>query len=205
MLCLRPRFAVAIRALQSRAHVHPAAPNLISHRLIPRQGALNGQRNTLSTSQTNNGVYVGRSGRKYEIQRILREEKSPRRHVCLATSVDRDYSSLGLPAYCFLSAANRAFILKFIHAVNFEDLQDINNKLRSGTSYLRLSEDIIPGESTFVFRWCTGHLLRLSKKDLPIEVIKKILRNALRGLAELHDHDIVHTGKPHLRDAVSIN
>lgn len=46
----------------------------------------------------------------------------------------------------------------------------------------------------FVFEHFTDHLLTLAQKDFPITVIKRILKNALTGLAELHDRDIVHTG-----------
>lgn len=46
----------------------------------------------------------------------------------------------------------------------------------------------------FVFEHFTGHLLNLAQKYLPLIVIKKILKNALTGLAELHDRDVVHTG-----------
>jgi hypothetical protein len=46
----------------------------------------------------------------------------------------------------------------------------------------------------FVFEHFTGHLLTLAQKDLPLVVIKRILKSALTGLAELHDQDIVHTG-----------
>ncbi|OAT04987.1 serine/threonine protein kinase, variant 3 [Blastomyces gilchristii SLH14081] len=45
----------------------------------------------------------------------------------------------------------------------------------------------------FVFKCYTDHLLNLTQKDLPLKVKKKILKCALHGVAELHDHDIVHT------------
>ena len=46
----------------------------------------------------------------------------------------------------------------------------------------------------FVFEHSTGHLLTLAQRDLTVVVIKRILKNALTGIAELHDQDIVHTG-----------
>jgi hypothetical protein len=46
----------------------------------------------------------------------------------------------------------------------------------------------------FVPEHFTDHLLTLAQKDLPLMVIKRVLRDALTGLAELHDQDIVHTG-----------
>lgn len=46
----------------------------------------------------------------------------------------------------------------------------------------------------FVFEHFTSHLLALAGKDLPLRVTKRILKDALLWLAELHDLDIVHTG-----------
>lgn len=46
----------------------------------------------------------------------------------------------------------------------------------------------------FVFEHFTDHILTLAQRDLPLVVVKRILKNALTGLAELHDQDIVHTG-----------
>ncbi|KAJ5105908.1 hypothetical protein NUU61_003255 [Penicillium alfredii] len=45
----------------------------------------------------------------------------------------------------------------------------------------------------FVFEHFEDHLLELAQKDLPLEVKNKILEDALREIAELHDQDIVHT------------
>jgi hypothetical protein len=47
----------------------------------------------------------------------------------------------------------------------------------------------------FVFEYFADHLLHLAQKDLPLEVTKRILRGALRGIAELHEQDIVHIGR----------
>lgn len=95
--------------------------------------------------------------------------------------------------YCF-SADGHKFILKYIHPVNFEDLQEVNNRLRGNASHVRLAVDTIPDKSMFVFEHFTGHLLTLAQKNLPLVMIKRILKDALTGLAELHDQDIVHTG-----------
>lgn len=92
------------------------------------------------------------------------------------------------------SADGHKFILKYIHPVNFEDLQEVNNRLRGNASHVRLSMDTIPDKSMFVFDHFTGHLLTLAQKNLPLAVIKRILKDALTGLAELHEQDIIHTG-----------
>lgn len=89
--------------------------------------------------------------------------------------------------------------MKYIHTVNFEDLQNINNRLRGGgASHVRLAQDTIPEKSMFVFEYFADHLLHLAQKDLRLPVTKGILKDALRGIAELHDKDIVHTGRSHL-------
>ena len=101
------------------------------------------------------------------------------------------------PAYCFLSAGDQKFILKYIHEVNFKDLQDINNRLHGCAKHVRLVEDTIHERSMFVFHYFDDHLLRLVGKDLPLAVTKRILKDVLRGIAELHDQDVVHTGGFH--------
>jgi tRNA A-37 threonylcarbamoyl transferase component Bud32 len=88
-------------------------------------------------------------------------------------------------------------MLKYIHETNFTDLQDIDNRLRGKASYVRLVKDTIPEKSMFVFRYFKGHLLRLAQKGLPIAVTKRMLKDVLREIAELHDQDIVHTGSLH--------
>ncbi|PYI08835.1 kinase-like protein [Aspergillus sclerotiicarbonarius CBS 121057] len=120
-------------------------------------------------------VYTGQSGCKYRVERVLQEETSPPRQVYLAGSGDRK------------------FILKYIHAVNYHYLEDINNRLRNSAEHVRLTQDRIPEKSMFVFEYLKDHLLHLAQKDLPIDTTKRILKDALLGLAELHDQDIVHT------------
>ncbi|GAB1193699.1 hypothetical protein APSETT444_002924 [Aspergillus pseudonomiae] len=120
--------------------------------------------------------HTGLSGRTYTIEHVLKEEVSPPRQVYRA------------------SADGQQFILKYIHPVNFEDLEEVNNLLRGNASHVRLAVDTIPDKSMFVFEHFTGHLLALAQKDLPLVVIKRILKNALTGLVELHDQDIIHTG-----------
>lgn len=47
----------------------------------------------------------------------------------------------------------------------------------------------------FVYKYFTDDLLSLVRKNLPIAHTKRILKDTLRGLAALHDHNIIHTGK----------
>lgn len=47
----------------------------------------------------------------------------------------------------------------------------------------------------FVFEYLTGHLLHLAQKDLLLGTRKKLLKEALFGIAEMHEKDVVHTGE----------
>jgi serine/threonine protein kinase len=67
-------------------------------------------------------------------------------------------------------------------------------KLR-GCPYLRLPQDTVPEQSIFVYKYFSDDLLSLVQKDLPIALTKRILKDTLRGLAALHDQNIIHTGK----------
>ncbi len=60
--------------------------------------------------------------------------------------------------------------------------------------YVRGLKDTAPDESIFVFKYLKENLLGLVQKNLPIAITKGILKDALRGLAALHDKDIVHNG-----------
>lgn len=61
--------------------------------------------------------------------------------------------------------------------------------------YLRLMQDTVPEQSIFVYKYFNDHLLSLAQKDLSIALTKRILKDTLRGLAALHDKNIVHTGR----------
>lgn len=151
----------------------------------------------MSSAPVDSKGYIGQSGCHYIIEQVLQEETFPLRRVYFATQVNLITPRFGLPAYCFLSVGNQKFILKYVHEVNFKDLQDINNRLRGGANHVRLVNDTIPEKSMFVFQYFADHLLHLVQKDLPLTATKRILKDALRGIAELHDQDIVHTGSFH--------
>ncbi|KAI4126993.1 MAG: hypothetical protein LQ338_003448 [Usnochroma carphineum] len=117
--------------------------------------------------------FIGQSGHRYLIDRVLQDKGPPFGRVCLAT------------------ADNQKFVLKDIPA-DFEYYEKMYRNL-CGCPYLRPLQDIIPDQSIFVFDYYTDHLLNVVQKDLPDAVIKRILHDALCGLATLHDHNIVHT------------
>jgi len=76
----------------------------------------------------------------------------------------------------------------------YEDMQ----RALGSSRFLRVLQDTIPDRSMFVYKYLKDHLLFLVQRDLPLLLIKRILKDALRGLAELHHQNIVHTGQPDL-------
>lgn len=125
--------------------------------------------------------FSGQFGTKYTVFKTLQEEKFPPRRVYLASDPQGEKT-----------------ILKYIHEANYRYLvNEIYGRLRSNTHHLRLYKDVVPEMSLFVFEHFTGHLLELAQKGLPILTTKRILKEALLGLAEMHDQDIVHTGMFH--------
>jgi serine/threonine protein kinase len=58
--------------------------------------------------------------------------------------------------------------------------------------YLRAVQDTIPGQRMFVNEYLSDHLLNFAWKPLPLGTQKRILRDALRGLAAMHAQDIAH-------------
>lgn len=59
--------------------------------------------------------------------------------------------------------------------------------------YIRVAEDAIPDQSMFAYKYFKDHLLFFAQKDSPLPLIKRILRDSLRGIAALHEKGIVHT------------
>lgn len=66
------------------------------------------------------------------------------------------------------------------------------NDLRKST-YIRVADDTIPNHSMFVYKYLRDHLLSIAQKDTPLPLMKRILRDSLRGIADLHEKGIVHT------------
>ena len=200
MLSLGSRSSLAV--CRSRTYLNLAVPRLTKWTpALPRTPAivpatLHRNTSTKSSAPGDPKEYIGQSGCHYSIERVLQEKTSPLRRIYSATQVNL-ITRYNLRAYCFLSANNQKFILKYVHEGDFTYLLDINNRLRCIANHVRLVKDAIPEKSMFVFQYFDGHLLRLALKDLPIAVTKQILKDALRGIAELHDQDIVHTGSFH--------
>jgi len=66
------------------------------------------------------------------------------------------------------------------------------NDLRR-SPYIRVADDTIPDQSMFVYKYLKDHLLSFVQKNVPLSLTKQVLRDSLRGIAALHEKDIVHT------------
>jgi serine/threonine protein kinase len=75
---------------------------------------------------------------------------------------------------------------------DFKYFQDMFWDLRK-SPYVRVAHDAIPDQSMFAYKYFKDHLLSFAQKDIPLPLIKRILRDSLRGIAELHEKGIVHT------------
>lgn len=65
----------------------------------------------------------------------------------------------------------------------------------AGRPNLRTVMDTIPEQLLFVYNYFTGDLLELAEKaNLSGAERKRILRDALAGLADLHEQKILHGG-----------
>ncbi|KAK5124300.1 hypothetical protein LTR85_002003 [Meristemomyces frigidus] len=91
-----------------------------------------------------------------------------------------------------LNSGEEQFVLKEMSVDDYHYYEDMYRDL-VGSRYIRLLHDTVPQGSMFVFRYYPEHLLRAVREGLSVECAKQILRDTLRGIAELHAKDIVHT------------
>ncbi|PSN69711.1 putative serine/threonine protein kinase [Corynespora cassiicola Philippines] len=116
---------------------------------------------------------IGASGRCYLFKELIQERPHLGR-VWLATS-GRD-----------------KFVLKDIPQDIFSSFNEhIRTRLRE-SQYLRLPSDAIPDQRIFVYKYFTHEFLSLLRNKISMQARKQILKDSLRGIAELHDQDIVH-------------
>ncbi|EFR04876.1 serine/threonine protein kinase [Nannizzia gypsea CBS 118893] len=96
-----------------------------------------------------------------------------------------------LPFHVYLAKSEKEdFVLK--NVPDFEYLQQVYQRI-DGWPHLRLPKDSMAERSMFVYRYMTADFLNLPvKTELPLDTAKRILRDALQGLAALHDNDIIH-------------
>ncbi|KAK2051027.1 hypothetical protein LY76DRAFT_529334, partial [Colletotrichum caudatum] len=119
-------------------------------------------------------VLHGRSGRRYDIQEILSEQRDPL--LCVYRA----------------SAGAENFVLKNMVPGEFEYQQNLQSSLASCPN-LRTSIDTIPAFELLVYRFLAGDLLQISQKALSKATRKSILKSALSGLVVLHEKGIIHT------------
>ncbi|KAK7908929.1 hypothetical protein PG985_014807 [Apiospora marii] len=115
----------------------------------------------------------GHSGRQYVIKQVLQDRQN--RHVYLAESADD----------------RQKFVLKTLFEPEYNYALSLQQKF-ADSPYLRAVRDTIPGEKMFVNEYLSDHLLNFAWKDISLATQKRVLRDALRGLALMHAHDVAH-------------
>ncbi|KAI1165544.1 kinase domain-containing protein [Nemania serpens] len=116
---------------------------------------------------------IGVTGRRYLFKKLIQERRHAGR-VWLATS------------------GGEKFVLKDIPKSVFSNFnENIKPRLREHPN-IRLPSDTIRDQRIFAYRYLTDDFLSLVKKNISLRARKQILRASLRGIAELHDRDIVH-------------
>ena len=91
------------------------------------------------------------------------------------------------------SNGNTKFVLKEIPQ-DFNIRAGIYDRIGSH-AHIRTLSDTIPARRMFVFDHFGENLLEFAERQLPLALIKWILKCALQGLAALHERDLVHKGK----------
>ncbi|KAK4208214.1 kinase-like protein [Rhypophila decipiens] len=86
----------------------------------------------------------------------------------------------------------KQFILKDIIPGDFQDILDLQ-KLVQHSPHVRTSVDSIPEGRMLVFAYLEKGLLHVDTTVLPPVARKAVIRDALVGLAHLHDKNIIHT------------
>lgn len=75
---------------------------------------------------------------------------------------------------------------------DFKCFQDMFRDLRT-SPYVRVAVDEVPEQSMFVYRYLRESLLSFAQREVSISVVRRVLRDSLRGIAALHKRGIVHT------------
>jgi hypothetical protein len=136
---------------------------------------------------------IGLTGCRYRFKELIQERPSLGR-VWLATSENPRHMCATTRKLTSIRSGKDQFILKDIpHAIFSNFNEKIRPQLRE-SRYLRLPWDTIPGQRVFVYKYLTDDFLSLVRKQIPMRVTKQILKDSLRGIAELHDQHIVHLG-----------
>ncbi|KAJ8109110.1 hypothetical protein ONZ43_g6229 [Nemania bipapillata] len=88
----------------------------------------------------------------------------------------------------------KQFVLKDIIPGDFNYIDSLQKRVEH-SPYVRTAVDSIPERHMFVFPYLDEGLLHVDTVALSYVARKAIIRDALRGLADLHDEQIIHTGQ----------
>ncbi|KAL5403188.1 hypothetical protein PMIN06_005309 [Paraphaeosphaeria minitans] len=81
--------------------------------------------------------------------------------------------------------------LQIMHHATSNTSRMCSTTLRTHPIYAFLT---MPAESAFVYKYLRDNLPSFADTEVPLAITKRILREALRGIATLHGKGIVHTG-----------
>lgn len=136
-------------------------------------------------------ILRGYSGKEYTIQNVLQDRQN--RQVYLARCVNRFYHVKRIDDITNIPirADEKMFVLKNLLEKDYN--YSLPLQLRFNQSpYLRALRDTVPEQNMFVNEYLTDHLLNFAFKNVSLATHKRILRDALRGLATLHAQNIAH-------------
>lgn len=103
--------------------------------------------------------------------------------------------NLLLTTYVYSAEHEKKYVAKNIFHTEFEYQLNLQTPL-AGCPNLRVVMDTVPDHLLFVYNYCKDELLNLAgNENLSPAERKRILRDALAGLAALHDQGILHGGK----------
>ncbi|KAI1774395.1 hypothetical protein F4818DRAFT_81332 [Hypoxylon cercidicola] len=164
-------------SLSLKPHIFRTISPLLIRRTIPPTTRIS-LRSTMSTMSDEEPfapgtLLKGDSGRVYEIEEILSDRRNPLLFVYRAR------------------AETVKYIVKNMIKGEFEYQMELQ-KLVSSSPNVRTVVDTNREFEIFIYPFLIGDLLRFSQRKLAIEARKDVLRSALRGLADLHERDILH-------------
>jgi serine/threonine protein kinase len=121
-------------------------------------------------------TYIGSTGRAYTFKQLLQQKEHFGR-VWLATN------------------GETRFILKDIPELIFDHYNHEIQPNLPKSRFIRVPLDVIPEQRIFVFKYLDSDLLSLVRKGTSDRNAKRILKDSLMGLAQLHEKDVVHLGE----------
>jgi len=122
----------------------------------------------------------GHSGHTHKIKALISERRDPLLCVYRASCVDKPGGD---------------FIVKNTIPGEFEYQQELQKPLASCPN-LRTVADTIPDFELLVYHFLLADLLQLMQRGVfSAQARRRTLTSALTGLADLHERNIIHTGK----------